>query len=81
MTVRNNILLGAFPSETNSTTIEHGVFSFGQRDKNYPESVGESYNMSTGSLLNGTLRQGMIKTLATNYSSHGVMALATELIK
>jgi hypothetical protein len=61
MTVRNNILLGAFPSETNSTTIEHGVFSFGQRDKNYPESIGESYNMSTGSLLNGTLRQGMIK--------------------
>lgn len=61
MTVRNGILLGAFPSETNSTTIEHGVYSFGARDKNYPESIGESYNMSTGSLTNGTLRQGMIK--------------------
>lgn len=61
MTVRNGILLSAIPSETNSTTIEHGVYSFGQRDKNYPESFGESYNMSTGSLTNGTLRQGMIK--------------------
>lgn len=61
MTVRNGILLSAFPSETNSTTIEHGVYSFGQRDKNYPESFGESYNMSTLSLTNGTLRQGMIK--------------------
>lgn len=60
-TVRNGILLTAFPSETNSTIIEHGVYSFGQRDKNYPESFGESYNMSTGSLVNGTLRQGMIK--------------------
>lgn len=63
MTVRNSILLGAFPSETNSTVIEHGIYSFGQRDKNYPESIGESYNMSTGSLTNAstTLRQGMIK--------------------
>lgn len=61
MTVRNGILLAAFPSETNSSTIEHGVYSFGARDKNFPESIGESYNMSTLSLTNGTLRQGMIK--------------------
>lgn len=63
LTVRNGILLAAWPSETNSTTIEHGVYGFGARDKNYPESIGESYNMSTGSLTNAstTLRQGMIK--------------------
>jgi len=29
MAVRNAIMLGAFPSETGSTTTEHGVFSYG----------------------------------------------------
>jgi hypothetical protein len=62
MTVRNGILLGAFPSETNSTNIEHGVYSYGSRDKNYPESLGYSYTISTGTSTNGTLRIGMIKS-------------------
>lgn len=61
MAIRNGILQTAFPSETNATTIEHQVYGFGQRDKNYPESFGQSFGMSTGSLTNGTLRQGMIK--------------------
>lgn len=69
MAVRNGILLGAFPSETNSTTIQHGVYSFGQRDKNYPESFGLSYDMSTGSTTNAnsTIRQGMIKNFGDKF--------------
>lgn len=61
ITVRNSILMAAFPSETNSTTIEHAVYSFGARDKNYPNSFGYSYSMSTLSRTNGTLRLGMVK--------------------
>lgn len=63
MTVRNGILLGGFPSETNSATIEHGIYSFGARDRNFPESFGYSYTMSTGTRTNGTLRIGAIKNL------------------
>lgn len=65
MAVRNGILLGAFPSETNSTAIEHAVYSFGQRNKNYSESFGYSYSMSTGSRVNtgsNNLRLGMVKS-------------------
>lgn len=58
---RNSILLGAFPSETNSTNIEHAVYSFGKRNKNYDNSFGYSYSMSTGSRTNGTLRIGTIQ--------------------
>lgn len=62
MAVRNSILLGAFPSETNSTAIEHAIYSFGKRNKNYHESFGFSYSPSHGVLTNGTLRIGMIKS-------------------
>lgn len=64
MTVRNGILLGAYPSETNSQAIEHAVYSFGSRDKNGPESFGNSYSISTGtSNYDGThaLRIGLVK--------------------
>lgn len=61
MTVRNGILLGGFPSETNSTNIEHAVYSFGSLNKNYPNSFGYSYSMSTGSRTNGTLRIGVVQ--------------------
>lgn len=61
MTMRNGMLLGAFPSETNSTSIEHAIYSFGRRNKNYPDSFGLSYSPSHGTLTNGTLRLGMIK--------------------
>ena len=62
MAVRNGILCLAYPSETNSTTIEHGIYSYGARDKNYNESFGFSYTMSTGTMKNGTLRIGCIKS-------------------
>ena len=58
MAVRNGILLGGFPSETSSTTTEHGVYSFGSRNRHYPDSFGYSYTVSTGTRTNGTLRIG-----------------------
>lgn len=65
MTVRNNILLAGFPSETNNTDIEHLIYSWGSRSKNYPETFGQSYSISTGSrVVNGTnnLRLGFVKS-------------------
>lgn len=62
MAVRNSILMGGFPSQTSNTNIEHGVYSFGSRDRGYAESFGYSYSISTGSRTNGTLRIGCIKS-------------------
>lgn len=62
MTVRNGVLMAGFPSETNSTSIEHGVYSYGARNKDYPDSFGYSYTMSTGTRTNGTLRIGLVKS-------------------
>jgi hypothetical protein len=61
-TIRNGILMSAFPSETNSANIEHGIYSYGSRNKNYPKSSGLSYTISTGNVLNGTLRLGCVKS-------------------
>jgi hypothetical protein len=63
MTVRNNILLMGFPTLTQNLNIEHGVYSYGQRDKDYPNSFGYSYQISTGTILNtgsNNLRIGMV---------------------
>lgn len=60
--VRNGVLLGAFPSVTTSTTVEHGVYSFGSRNRNFSDSFGLSYTMSTGNTTNGTLRLGCLKS-------------------
>lgn len=62
MAVRNGILLGGFPTETNSNQIEYGLYSFGARNKNYNESFGYSYSISTGNRTNGTLRIGLVKS-------------------
>lgn len=62
MTVRNGILLGAFPSFTNSEVLEHMVYSFGARNKNYPEAFGKSYTISTGNKAGAEIQLGMIKS-------------------
>ena len=62
MAIRNGVLLGGFPSETNSTSIEHAVYSFGARDRNFNDSFGYSYSISTGTRTNGTLRIGCIRS-------------------
>lgn len=61
-TVRNGILLAGFPSETSSTITEHGIYSYGSRMRNYPDSFGHSYSISTGTRTNGTLRIGCVKS-------------------
>lgn len=63
-TVRNGILLMGFPSFTSSQTVEHGVYAWGAIDKNYINSFGYSYPMSTGSRTNtgsNNLRIGMVR--------------------
>ena len=62
MAVRNGILVGGFPSETNSTAVEHAIYSFGSRDRNFSESFGYSYTISSGTKTNGTLRIGCVKS-------------------
>lgn len=63
MSVRNGVLLMGFPSSTANRNIEHGVYSYGQRDKDYPLGFGFSYPISTGTLLNNganNLRLGLV---------------------
>lgn len=48
-TVRRGIHLMAFPSTTTNTAIQYGAYSWGSVDKNFPDSFGYSYLMSTGS--------------------------------
>lgn len=63
LTVRNSVLLIGFPSYTANQNIEHGVYSWGARDKDYPTSFGFSYPINTGTLYNtsGNLRIGMVQ--------------------
>ncbi len=65
MAVRRNILLFGYPSITASTTMKHGVFSYGSVDKNFPMSFGYNYVMSTNTeTYNGTdaLRIGAVRS-------------------
>jgi hypothetical protein len=45
MTVRRGILLMAYASITNLTTMRHGIYSWGSVDKNYPNSFYYSYDI------------------------------------
>jgi hypothetical protein len=65
-TVRKGVHLFGFPSTTTNTSIEHGVYSYGAVDKNFPEAFGFSYPISTGTLTNtsGNLKLGMVKNFA-----------------
>lgn len=51
MGVRRGILVFGYPSVTASTQMEHGVFSYGSVDKNYPASFGYNYDISTDTRL------------------------------
>lgn len=48
-TVRRGIHLFAWPSAVSNTSINFGVYSWGQTDKNWPEAFGYNYIPSTGS--------------------------------
>lgn len=63
-TIRRGILLQAYPSTTTNKSIQYGVYSYGQVNKNYPQSFGYNYLLSTGSQLNtgsNNLTIGMVK--------------------
>lgn len=63
-TVRRGIHLMAYPSTTTNTDINYGVYSWGAVDKNYPDSFGYSYLLSTGSQnysAQNNLTIGMVK--------------------
>lgn len=65
MGVRRGVLVFGYPSVTASTTMEHGVFSYGAVDKNYPMSFGYNYDISTDTkTYNGTdaLRIGTVRS-------------------
>lgn len=63
-TTRNGVQLMAYPSITTNESIDYGVYSWGQVDKNLPNSFGYSYLLSTGSQNyseDNDLEIGMIK--------------------
>lgn len=65
MGVRRGVLLFGYPSLTASQTMEHGVFSYGAVDKNYPSSFGYNYVISTGTRLydgSNALRIGAVRS-------------------
>lgn len=45
MTIRREILMIAFPSETTAYSIRHGVYAFGSVDKNYPNCFTYNYKV------------------------------------
>lgn len=45
MTIRREILMIAFPSETTAYSIRHGVYAFGSVDKNYPNCFTYNYKI------------------------------------
>ncbi|MEO5499471.1 MAG: hypothetical protein ABIR46_03155 [Candidatus Saccharimonadales bacterium] len=47
MTIRDNLLHLGFPSSTTNTAIEHGVYTWGSLEKNYPASFGYGYVASS----------------------------------
>lgn len=64
-TVRRGIHLMAYPSQTTNTSINFGVYSYGSVDKNFPDSFGYSYVLSTGSQnysASNNLTIGMVKS-------------------
>lgn len=68
-TVRNGVQLMAWPSVSTNTNIDFGVYSWGQVDKNFPNSFGYSYIISTGSKTyspSNNLTIGMVQNFGDN---------------
>ena len=56
MTIRREILMIAFPSNTTAYSIRHGVYAFGSVDKNYPNCFTYNYKIP-GATADDTLDQ------------------------
>lgn len=68
-TTRNGIQLMAYPSVSTNTNIEFGVYSWGQVDKNFANSFGYSYVISTGSKIYSPVNNlsiGMVQNFGDN---------------
>lgn len=64
-TVRRGIHMMGWPSTTTNTAIQFGTYSWGAIDKNFPDSFGYSYPISTGSMYytaQNNLTIGMVKS-------------------
>lgn len=64
-TVRKGVHMMGWPSTTTNTDIPFGVYSYGAVDKNFPNSFGYSYPISTGSTqytAQNNLTIGMVKS-------------------
>ncbi len=60
--VRRGVFLMGYPTSTNNPNLQHGIYSWGAVEKNYPDAFGYSYTISTGTRLNtNPLRIGMVK--------------------
>lgn len=63
--VRKGIHMMGWPSTTTNTDINFGVYSYGAVDKNFPDSFGYSYPISTGATqytAQNNLTIGMVKS-------------------
>lgn len=49
MAIRRNTLMVGYPSVTENTNLESGIYSWGQKEKNFPMTLGLNYSISTGS--------------------------------
>lgn len=56
MTIRREILMVAFPSNTTAYSIRHGIYAFGSVDKNYPNCFTYNYKIP-GATTDETLDQ------------------------
>lgn len=64
ITARRDIMLMGYPSKTTLTTVPFGVYSWGAIDKNYPQSFGYSYQLSSETqyyTAQNALKIGMVK--------------------
>ncbi len=72
-TIRDEVALLGFPSETNNTTAEVALYTYGTINKNHPQSFGIFGYISTGSKLytaSNNLRIGFVGTFGdTTYVS------------
>lgn len=63
--MRNEVAIFGWPSETNNTTAETGLYSYGTIDKNHNASFARDGYISTGSILStgsNNLRMGAVQT-------------------
>lgn len=71
--LRNEVPIFGFPSETNNTTTEVAIYSYGQNDKNHNKSFGIDCYISTGTKFytaSNNLKIGTVQTFGdTSYIS------------